>query len=81
MATVIATQSLIISRLTPRARLAESFTWSTTCLLVGVSAGIAVGGVLAESLAAYWLLVVAGGSTAVSVILAVTCLRGDEVTA
>ena len=38
MATVIATQSLLISRLAPRERLAEGFTWGTTCLLGGISA-------------------------------------------
>jgi hypothetical protein len=48
MAPVIAAQSMLLSRLAPRAMLAESFTWSTTCLLGGISAGIAAGGVLAE---------------------------------
>lgn len=66
MATVIATQSLIVSRLAPRERLTEGFTWGMTCLLVGISAGIAAGGVLAEQLAPYWLLVIAGGSTALA---------------
>ena len=78
MATVIATQSLIVSRLTPRPRLAESFTWSTTCLLVGVSAGVAVGGLLAEHFEAGWLLATAGASTALSAALAGTCLNPDE---
>jgi hypothetical protein len=50
MATVIAVQSLLIVRLTPRTLLAESFTWGTTCLLGGISAGIAAGGVMAEFL-------------------------------
>ena len=80
MATVIATQSLLISRLAPRERLAESFTWSTTCLLVGISAGIAAGGVLAEFVAAWWLLLAAAGSTALAALVAATFLRGDEVT-
>jgi MFS family permease len=79
MATVIATQSLLVSRLTPRARLAESFTWGATCLLVGVSAGIAAGGVMAESFAPHWLLLGAATSTALSALLAATCLaREDE---
>ncbi|HYC49103.1 MAG TPA: MFS transporter [Burkholderiales bacterium] len=75
MATVIATQSLLVSTLAPRERLAESFTWSTTCLLVGISAGIAAGGVLAEGLAAYWLLVIAGGSTALAAACAAAAIR------
>ena len=60
MATVIATQSLLVSRLAPRERLAESFTWSATCLLVGISAGIAAGGVTGRGCSQpYWLLVIA----------------------
>jgi MFS family permease len=48
MAPVIAAQSMLLSRLAPPAMLAESFTWSTTCLLGGISAGIAAGGILSE---------------------------------
>ena len=79
MATVIATQSLLVSRLAPRSRLAEGFTWGATCLLVGVSGGIAAGGVLAERFAAHWLLVLAAGSTGVAALLAASCLKSDEV--
>lgn len=75
MATVIATQSLLISRLSPRERLAESFTWSTTCLLVGISAGIAAGGMLAEVFAAHWLLVAASASTMLAAWVAATVLK------
>ena len=77
MATVIATQSLLISRLSPRERLAESFTWSTTCLLVGISAGIAAGGMLAEVVAAHWLLVAASASTMLAAVVAVAVLKDD----
>jgi MFS family permease len=59
MALVIAVQSVLVSRLTPRDRLAESFTWATTCLLGGISAGIAAGGVLAEHYSAAVILVTA----------------------
>ncbi len=75
MATVIATQSLLISKCSPRERLAESFTWSTTCLLVGISAGIAAGGALAEVTAAWWLLVTAAASTALAAVVAAACLK------
>jgi MFS family permease len=78
MATVISTQSLLVSRLAPRERLAEAFTWSATCLLVGISAGIAAGGLLAEVLAAWWLLLAAAGSTALAALVAAACLRSDE---
>jgi hypothetical protein len=67
-----------VSRLAPRERLAESFTWSTTCLLVGISGGIAAGGMLAEHLAAWWLLAIAGGSTTLAAALAAVSLRTDS---
>lgn len=74
MATAIASQSLLVSRLAARERLAESFTWATTCLLGGISAGIAAGGAMAETLAPYWLLVAAAGTTAAAALLVATCL-------
>ena len=48
MAPVLAVQSLLVSRLASRDMLAESFTWGATCLLAGIGAGIACGGLLAE---------------------------------
>jgi predicted MFS family arabinose efflux permease len=63
MAPVIATQSVLVSRLTPREMLAESFTWSTTCLLGGISAGLAAGGLLAEHVAPGIILLAAAAST------------------
>jgi MFS family permease len=62
MAPVIAVQSLLVSRLTPREMLAESFTWGTTCLLGGISLGIAAGGVLAEIWSPAAILVAAAGA-------------------
>ena len=63
MAPVIASQSVMISRLAPRTMLAESFTWGSTCLLGGISAGIAAGGVLAEQVSPAWILVLAAVAT------------------
>jgi MFS family permease len=63
MAPVIAVQSLMLSKLSPREMLAESFTWGTTCLLGGISAGIAVGGVMAEFFSPAMILVAAAAST------------------
>jgi MFS family permease len=63
MAPVMASQSTLISRLAPREMLAESFTWSATCLLSGISAGIALGGLAAEYLSAATILVIAAGAT------------------
>jgi MFS family permease len=64
MATVIAVQSLLVSQFSPRTMLAESFTWSTTCLLGGISAGIAAGGMLAERVAPQAILLIAAAATA-----------------
>ena len=70
MATVIAVQSQLIVRLTPRAMLAESFTWGTTFLLGGISAGIAAGGVMAEFLPPSAVLAAAGCAAGLAAIAA-----------
>jgi MFS family permease len=70
MASVIATQSLLLSRLAPQGKLAESFTWGGTCLLGGISGGIALGGVLAETIAPGWILVTAAGVTGTAAVIA-----------
>lgn len=67
MAPAIASQSLLVSRLAAREMLAETFTWSATCLLAGISGGIAAGGVLAEYVAPSWILVSAAASTLLAV--------------
>lgn len=77
MATVIAAQSLLVSRFSPPDALGESFTWGATCLLAGVSAGIAAGGGLAELIAPYWLLVCAAASTLLGAALAAAYLRSE----
>ncbi|MES2562777.1 MAG: MFS transporter, partial [Pseudomonadota bacterium] len=69
MATAIASQSLLVSRLAAHERLAESFTWATSCLLGGISAGFAAGGLMADTLAPYWLLIAAAGVTAAAALL------------
>ncbi len=70
MASVIATQSLLLSRLAPQGKLAESFTWGGTCLLGGISGGIALGGVLAETIAPAWILVAAAGASGIAALIA-----------
>jgi MFS family permease len=63
MATVIAAQSMLLSELAPRDMLAESFTWGATCLLGGISAGTAAGGILAEHVAPPWVIAAAAAAT------------------
>lgn len=71
MATVISIQSLLVSQLTPRERLAESFTWGTTCLLGGISAGLAAGGLLVERVAPGGTMASAAAITAAGALLTV----------
>ncbi len=78
MASVIATQSLLLSRLAPPGKLAESFTWGGTCLLGGISGGIALGGVLAETLAPAWILVVAACCTATAGLIALVIPHSEK---
>jgi len=70
MASVIVTQSLLVSRLAPHGMLAESFTWSGTCLLGGISGGLALGGVLAEIVDPEWILVSAAAATGTAALTA-----------
>ena len=77
MSSVIATQSQLVSRIASRERLAESFTWAATCLLVGVSAGTAIGGAMAEVLPAYWLIAAAAASTALAALWSAVALRSN----
>ena len=78
MASVIATQSLLLSRLAPPGKLAESFTWGGTCLLGGISAGIALGGVLAEMLVPAWILIAAACCTATAGLIAMVIPHSDK---
>ena len=78
MASVISTQSLLLSRLAPKGKLAESFTWGGTCLLGGISGGIALGGVLAETVAPAWILVSAAGATSVAALIALAIPHSDK---
>jgi MFS family permease len=81
MASVIATQSLLLSRLAPQGMLAESFTWGGTCLLGGISAGIALGGVLAETMASTWILVGAACATATAALIALVIPHSEKLDA
>ena len=79
MAPVIALQSVLVARLTPRAMLAESFTWAATALLGGVSAGIAAGGALVDGHAPVFTMVAAGVSTLAAALLsALAIFRADD---
>jgi MFS family permease len=78
MAPVIALQSVLVARFTPRDMLAESFTWAATALLSGVSAGIALGGTIAESHAPQSAMLAAGIATACAGIVSLILIVGAE---
>jgi MFS family permease len=78
MASVIATQSLLLSRLAPPGKLAESFTWGGTCLLGGISGGIALGGLLAEIVAPMWILAAAAVATTIAALMACMIPRSEK---
>jgi MFS family permease len=78
MAPVLAAQSVLVSRLAPREMLAEGFTWAATCLLGGIGAGIAAGGVMAEHFGAAWILLAAAGTTALAGVVVWLAFGGRE---
>jgi len=78
MASVIATQSLLLSRLAPPGKLAECFTWGGTCLLGGISGGLALGGALAEMMAPAWILVSAAGATGTAMLIAMVIPQSEK---
>ena len=70
MAPVLASQSVLVSRIAPRALLAESFTWAATCLLCGVAAGLAAAGMMLEVWQPAWVMVAAATATAAGALIA-----------
>ena len=55
----IAAQSVLVSRLAPPRYATEAFTWSSTCIISGLGAGMALGGWLVENTGLRSLFVVA----------------------
>lgn len=50
IAPAIAAQSILVSRMAPALYATEAFTWSSTFIVVGLGAGMAVGGALTEKM-------------------------------
>jgi predicted MFS family arabinose efflux permease len=63
MAAVIASQSVLVSTLAPKGMIGESFTWSATALLTGISGGFALGGAMLERFSSTAVLILAAGAT------------------
>lgn len=75
MAPVIAANSVLIVRAAPRERIAEAFTWASTALLTGISAGTAVGGTLVERYSPVLALAAAAASTLLAAVVAYPAAR------
>ena len=76
MSVALAITSLLISRIAPREILAESFTWMATSLLVGISAGLAGGGVLVDHTSPFAVFLFAAGLAAVAAAIVRAKLSG-----
>ncbi len=71
----IAAQSVLVSRLAPQKYATEAFTWSSTFIVSGIGAGMAVGGALAETYSAKTPFIFAGIITAVMALVALLLKR------
>lgn len=60
MATVLAVQNMLVVKVAPAGRVAECYTWVGTALLFGVSAGLAVGGLVSGDDTAWQAIAAAG---------------------
>ena len=72
IAPLIATRNELAGRVAPRGASIEAFTWPTTALLGGISAGTALGGALADGPGWRAAVVVAVGMAAVGAVVTVT---------
>ena len=68
----IAAQSVLVSRLAPSRYATEAFTWSSTFIVSGLGAGIALGGALVESVGLRYAFLVGGAVVAAMSLLALT---------
>ena len=77
IAPALTAQTLLVSRLAPAKYATEAFTWSSTFIVSGIGAGMAVGGVLIESVAVK--SVFAAGSVVVAAMAALALLLPDTI--
>jgi MFS family permease len=77
MAPVIAANSVLVSRVAAEDRVAEAFTWASTALLAGISAGTAVGGMLVERYSPPFALLAAAGAALTAALVAYPVVRRD----
>ncbi|MSQ53997.1 MAG: MFS transporter [Betaproteobacteria bacterium] len=75
MAPALIIQSMLVAKIASARHATEAFTWSSTGLLAGVSAGIALGGLILESSPAAAVFVCAGVTAMAAAAIAVALLR------
>jgi hypothetical protein len=75
MAPVIAANSVLVLRVAPKERVAEAFTWASTALLAGISAGTAAGGTLVERYSPAAALLAAATATLAAAVVAYPVTR------
>jgi len=68
----IASQSVLVSRLAPVQYATEAFTWGSMCIVSGIGAGIALGGVLVESVGLMPLFAASGVIAGATALLALS---------
>jgi predicted MFS family arabinose efflux permease len=77
MAPALIIQSMLVAKIAPAHYATEAFTWSTSCLLTGVGAGLAAGGLLLEHAHSSTVFVAAGAVALSAALLAFATLRAD----
>lgn len=78
IAPILITATMLVQRLVPAASLTEGLTWTITALVVGVTAGAAGGGRIADTAGAgqaFWLVSVAAWAAALTAVTASPLLR------
>ena len=77
IAPTIAAQSVLVSRLAPPRYATEAFTWSSTCIISGLGAGMALGGWLVETSGVQSLFVTAAAFAGAMALAALTISASD----
>ncbi|HYD56141.1 MAG TPA: MFS transporter [Burkholderiales bacterium] len=77
MAPALIMQAMLVAKIAAPEHSTEAFTWSTSALLSGVGAGLAVGGALVETFDARAALAAAAGTAIASALVAYVTLKSN----
>src|SRR5208282_3705142 len=67
--------SLLVTQYTPTRYATEAFTWMSTCIVSGVGAGMAVGGLIVESIGPWAAFAAAAGAAVVAAMMSLLLQR------